>query len=199
LDRGLEPWLALKIEKEAMIFRETTLKDAWLLDLEPRGDARGFFARTMCKDEFARHNLATDYVQQNMSFSAQKGTLRGMHFQRGAAAEAKLVHCGRGAVVDVIVDIRGASPTYLKHEAFELTAENRRRLYVPPGFAHSFQTLTDDAEVSYLVSSPYTLAAEGGLRWNDPLLGIAWPLDVTNISEKDAAWPLLVAGEPAIF
>lgn len=182
-----------------MIFHETTLKDAWLLDIEKRGDSRGFFARTMCTGEFSAHGMVTTFVQQNTSFSAEKGTLRGMHFQRGDAAEAKLVRCLRGAIVDIIVDLRGSSPTYLKHEAFELDDQNRRHLYVPPGFAHAFQTLSDDVEVSYLVSSPYTPSAEGGLRYSDPLLGISWPLPVSTISEKDAIWPLLKTGDPAIF
>jgi dTDP-4-dehydrorhamnose 3,5-epimerase len=182
-----------------MIFNETTLKDCWLIDLEKRGDSRGFFARTFCADEFAKHGLVTTYVQQNTSFSKDKGTLRGMHFQRGDAAEAKLVRCLRGALVDIIVDLRGDSPTYLKHEAFELTEDNRRHLYVPPGFAHAFQTIADDVEVSYLVSSPYTPSAEGGLRYSDPLLGIDWPLPVSVISDKDAAWPLLDKSAPPIF
>lgn len=182
-----------------MIFNKTTLKDAWTLDIEKRGDSRGFFGRTFCTTEFANHGLVTTYVQQNTSFSKDKGTLRGMHFQRGDAAEAKLVRCLKGALVDIIVDLRGDSPTYLQHEAFELTDENRTHLYVPPGFAHSFQTLTDDVEVSYLVSSPYTPSAEGGLRYSDPLLGISWPLPVTVISDKDAAWPLLEKGAAPIF
>lgn len=174
-----------------MIFSPTTLRDAWIVDLQKRGDARGFFARTMCKAEFAEHGMVTDYVQQNTSFSADKGTLRGLHFQRGEAAEAKLIRCTRGAILDVIVDLRHDSTSYLKHEAFELSAQNARQLYVPPGFAHSFQTLIDDVEVSYLVSSFYTPSAECGLRYSDPLLGIQWPLAVTSISDKDAAWPLL--------
>lgn len=182
-----------------MIFHETTLKDAWLIDLQLRGDSRGFFARTMCEEEFGKHGLLTHYVQQNASYSADKGTLRGMHFQRGAAAEAKVIRCTRGAILDVIVDLRGDSPTYLKHEAFELTDENRREVYAPPGFAHAYQTLADHTEVSYLVSSPYTPSAEGGVRYDDPLLGIKWPLSVSSISEKDLAWPLLQAEAPALF
>ena len=173
-----------------MLFTPTTLKDAWIIDLEKRGDARGFFARTMCKEEFEEHGMRSHFVQQNASASAEKGTLRGLHFQRGDASEAKLIRCTRGAIVDVIVDLRHESPTYLKHEAFELTAQNHRQLYVPPGFAHSFQTLTDDVEVTYLVSAPYTPGAEWGLRYSDPLFNIAWPLPVSNISDKDAAWPL---------
>lgn len=174
-----------------MIFHKTELKDAWLIELELRGDDRGFFARTMCKDEFAARGMQTDYVQQNMSVSAFKGTLRGLHYQLRPYAEAKLIRCLRGAIVDVIVDIREDSPTYLKHQMFELTDENRHQLYVPPGFAHSFQTLTDDVEVSYLVSSPYAPESERGLRYNDDQLGIQWPETVTTISDKDAAWPLI--------
>ncbi|WCT71894.1 dTDP-4-dehydrorhamnose 3,5-epimerase [Sphingomonas naphthae] len=174
-----------------MIFHQTTLKDAWLIDVEARGDARGMFGRTFCETEFAAHGLATRYVQQNMSVSAEAGTIRGMHFQRAPFTEAKLVRCVRGAILDVIVDLRGNSPTYLKHEGFELSAENRRQLYVPPGFGHSFQTLVDDIEVSYLVSAPYTPDAEGGVRYSDPLLAIRWPLPVSTISDKDANWPLI--------
>jgi dTDP-4-dehydrorhamnose 3,5-epimerase len=182
-----------------MIYRKTTLQDAWLIEIEPRGDERGFFARTMCRDEFAAHGMVSDYVQQNMSISARAGTLRGMHFQRAPNTEAKLVRCVRGAIVDVIVDLRSGSPSYLRHEAFELTALNRQQLYVPPGFAHSFQTLVDDVEVSYLVSAAYAPEAEGGLRYDDPLLGIAWPMPVAAISDKDARWPLLNADNRPIF
>jgi dTDP-4-dehydrorhamnose 3,5-epimerase len=182
-----------------MIFCETTLKDAWLIDLEPRGDARGFFARTMCRDEFSAHGLVTDYVQQNMSVSAHAGTLRGMHYQRPPYTEAKLVRCVRGAIVDIIVDLRSDSPSYLRHEAFQLSADNRNQLYVPPGFAHAFQTLVNDSEVTYLVSAPYTPSAEGGIRYSDPLLAIAWPLAVTAISDKDANWPVLDPVALSIF
>ncbi len=182
-----------------MIFHKTDLKDAWLIELELRGDERGFFARTMCREEFARHGLATEYVQQNMSVSAQRGTLRGLHYQLQPYAEAKLVRCLRGAIVDIIVDIRADSPTYLQHQAFELTDSNRHQLYVPPGFAHSFQTLTDDVEVSYLVSAPYTPQAERGLRYNDEQLGIRWPEKVTTLSDKDAAWPLIAERTDPLF
>lgn len=174
-----------------MIFHSTTLKDAWLIELELRGDERGYFARTFCAEEFQRHGLIAQFIQQNTSRSARRGTLRGLHYQMQPYGEAKLVRCTRGAIVDVIVDIREDSPTYLQHEAFELTADNHRQLYVPPGFAHSFQTLSDDVEVSYLVSAPYTPSAERGLRYNDERLAIDWPLAVTTLSEKDAAWPLL--------
>jgi dTDP-4-dehydrorhamnose 3,5-epimerase len=182
-----------------MIFHETSLADAYLLDLEPRGDGRGFFARTFCKDEFGARGMATDFVQGNDSLSAHKGTVRGMHFQRRPHTEAKLVRCIRGALLDVIVDMRGDSPSYLRHEAFELTADNRRQLYVPPGFAHGFQTLTDDTEASYLVSARYAPTHEGGVRHDDPVLGISWPLPVSVISDKDRGWPLLDRAAPAIF
>ncbi|WP_159512580.1 dTDP-4-dehydrorhamnose 3,5-epimerase [Sphingomonas sp. T1] len=182
-----------------MIYSETRLKDAWLIDIEPRGDARGSFARTFCHDEFGSRGMVANYVQQNMSVSAQKGTVRGMHFQRGQHAEAKLIRCTRGSIMDVIVDLRGGSPTYLRHEAFELSADNRRQLYVPPGFAHSFQTLADDIEVTYLVSAPYTPSAEGGVRYNDPLLAIKWPLPISVISDKDENWPLLDPDNPSLF
>ena len=182
-----------------MIFTETTLKDAFLIDLEPRGDARGFFARSFCRDEFAQHGLVTQYVQTNTSLTEEKGTLRGLHFQRGEFAEAKLMRCTRGSILDVIVDLRGVSPTYLKHEMFELTDRNRRQLYVPPGFAHCFLTLTDEVEVCYPVSSPYTPHAEGGVRYDDPLLGITMPIPVTTVSEKDRSWPSLDKNAPPIF
>jgi dTDP-4-dehydrorhamnose 3,5-epimerase len=179
-----------------MIFHDTELKDARLIEIEPRGDARGMFARTFCSSEFATAGLETVFVQQNTSVSAEKGTIRGMHFQRPPYQEVKLIRCLRGAILDVIVDLRRDSPTFLKHQGFELTANNRRMLYVPKGFAHSFQTLTDDIEVSYLVSAPYTPDAEGGVRYNDPHLGIEWPLPVSVISDKDANWPLL---DPAAY
>nr|WP_299242814.1 dTDP-4-dehydrorhamnose 3,5-epimerase [uncultured Halomonas sp.] len=174
-----------------MIFHETKLKDAWLIELEPRGDQRGFFARTMCKEEFARYGLLNDFVQQNTSFSAQKGTLRGLHYQMQPHGEAKLVRCLRGAIIDIIVDVRADSPTFLQHQQFELTDSNRSQLYVPPGFAHGFQTLGDDVEVSYLVSAAYSPQAERGLRYNDERLQIDWPLPVTVLSEKDEHWPLI--------
>ncbi|MCE9662871.1 dTDP-4-dehydrorhamnose 3,5-epimerase [Halomonas sp. M5N1S17] len=174
-----------------MRFHQTTLNDAWLIELEPRGDQRGFFARTMCREEFAAHGLRNDFMQQNTSFSAQRGTLRGMHYQQQPYGEAKLVRCIRGALLDVIVDLREDSSTYLQHAGFELTDANRHQLYVPPGFAHAFQTLSDDVEVSYLVSAPYRPEAERGLRYSDPRLAIDWPLPVTVVSDKDASWPLL--------
>jgi dTDP-4-dehydrorhamnose 3,5-epimerase len=171
-----------------MKFHPTTLKDAVLIDLERRGDDRGFFARTFCADEFAANGLPTEFVQQNMSYSPTKGTIRGMHFQRAPHAEDKLIRCLRGAIVDIILDLRPDSPTYKQWEAFELNDENKRQLLVPKGFAHGFQTLSDHVEVTYLVSSRYNGAAEGGVRWNDPAFGITWPLAPTEMSDKDKQW-----------
>ena len=138
--------------------------------------------------------MDASFVQQNASVSALAGTIRGMHFQHRPHTEAKLVRCTRGAIVDVIVDLRRGSPSFLDHEKFELSAENGRILYVPEGFAHAFQTLVDDCEVTYLVTASYSPEAEGGLRYCDPRLAIEWPLPVSNISPKDAAWPLLDGG-----
>lgn len=182
-----------------MIFHETTLKDAMIIEPQLIEDNRGFFSRMMCRDEFTQHGLISDFVQHNMSFSRNKGTVRGLHFQRGAHAEAKLIRCTRGSIADIIVDLRGDSVTYLKHESFVLSAENHHMLYVPTGFAHGFQTLTDNTEVFYPVSAAYTPSAEGGLRYNDPLLGIAWPLEIIDLSIKDASWPFLQQGQSPIF
>lgn len=172
-----------------MKFHQTTLKDAMLIDLERRGDDRGFFARTFCVDEFAAQRLPTEFVQQNTSYSANKGTLRGMHFQRAPHGEDKLIRCLRGAIVDIIIDLRPDSPTFKKWEAFELNDENKRQLLVPKGFGHGFQTVSDHVEVTYLVSAKYTPSAEGGVRWNDPAFGITWPLEPTEMSDKDRNWP----------
>jgi dTDP-4-dehydrorhamnose 3,5-epimerase len=172
-----------------MRFTETPLAGAFLLDIEPREDDRGFFARTFCRREFEAHGLNPAVAQANTSFNRARGTLRGMHYQLPPAAESKLVRCTSGAVHDVIVDLRPESPTYLRHYGVELTAENRRQLYVPELFAHGFLTLTDGAEVSYQVGEFYTPGAERGIRWDDPALGIVWPIPVSVISDKDAAWP----------
>ncbi len=163
-----------------------------------RGDERGWFARTMDAREFALRGMDSAFVQQNASVSAQAGTVRGMHFQRFPHAEAKLVRCVRGSLLDVIVDLRQDSPSYLKHEAFTLSAENSRMLYVPRGFAHGFQTLVDNVEANYLVSAFYAPEAEGGLRYDDPRLSIAWSLPVSVVSPKDASWPLLDSGNPGL-
>ena len=173
-----------------MRFSETRLAGAFLVEPELRSDARGFFARTFCVDEFAAKGLATAFLQANVSFNHARGTLRGMHYQVAPAEETKLVRCTSGAIYDVIVDMRPESPTYLQHIGIELTAENRCALYVPRRFAHGYQTLVDGAEVLYQVDAVYAPAHERGLRYDDPRLGIEWPEPVTVISEKDRGWPL---------
>ena len=177
-----------------MKFLPTALAGATIIDLERREDERGFFARTFCREEFAAAGLEPAVEQCNVSYNRRAGTVRGMHFQVDPAPEAKLVRCVRGAIVDIIVDVRPDSATYLEHIAVELTADNRRALYVPPMFAHGFQTLVDDSEVTYQVSAAYTPGTERGLRFDDPALGLRWPLPVSVISAKDQAWSLL---EPA--
>jgi dTDP-4-dehydrorhamnose 3,5-epimerase len=172
-----------------MIFTETKLKGAFVIDLEKRGDDRGFFARVFCRNEFEAHGLNSFVAQANTSYSKQCGTLRGMHFQRAPHQEAKLVRCTRGALHDVIVDLRRDSPTFREWVGVDLTAENYRMLYVPEGFGHGFQTLSEDTEVTYLVSEYYEPQAEGGVRFNDPAFGIEWPVEVTEMSEKDRNWP----------
>ena len=181
-----------------MKFIETKLHGAFVVDLEPRGDERGFFARAFCQREFEAHGLKPLIAQANISFNRRKGTVRGLHFQFPPAAETKYVRCSRGAIVDVIVDLRPESPTYLQHVAVELTAENRRGLYVPERFAHGYQVLEDDTETTYQVGEFYTPAAESGLSHADPRLGITWPLPVTDMSDKDRAWKLLDEVEPVI-
>ncbi len=172
-----------------MKFTETKLKGAFILDLEPHEDSRGFFARTFCQKEFEAHGLKPIVAQCNCSFNHKKGTLRGMHYQIPPAAETKLVRCTRGAVYDVIVDLRPDSPTYLQHIGVELTEHNRRQLYVPEMFAHGYLTLTDGAEVTYQVGEFYTPGYERGIRFDDPALKIEWPIPIEVISEKDANWP----------
>ena len=172
-----------------MIFEATNLKDVFVIDLEIRSDDRGGFARTFCAKEFEEHGLKPMVAQCNISFNYKKGTLRGMHYQLSPAAETKLVRCTRGAIYDVIIDIRPDSPTYMQHFGIELTADNRKALYVPEMFAHGYQALTDDAEVVYQVGEFYSPGYEQGLRYDDPTFGIEWPIPVTVISEKDAKWP----------
>jgi len=174
-----------------MLFTETKLKGAFLIDLELREDHRGAFARTFCQEEFAAHGLQSKVAQCNLSFNHQAGTLRGMHYQMPPATETKLIRCTKGTIYDVIIDMRPNSPTYRQHIGVELTADNRRALYVPEMFAHGYQALTEGAEVIYQVSEFYTPDCERGLRYDDPLFAISWPLPVTVISEKDAAWPYL--------
>ncbi len=174
-----------------MIFTATKLAGAFIIDLEEKPDSRGFFARTFCADEFLAHGLKPTVAQCNLSFNHQKGTLRGMHYQTLPAAETKLIRCTQGAIYDVIIDMRPESPTYLSHIGVELTAQNRRALYVPEMFAHGYQALTDGAEVVYQVGEFYTPGYERGLRYDDPMLEISWPMNVTEISDKDRNWPLL--------
>lgn len=173
-----------------MLFTEIELAGAFVVELERREDDRGFFARAWCEDEFAAQGLDTRVSQCNLSFNERQGTLRGMHYQVAPHAEVKVVRCTQGAVYDVIVDLRPGSPTYRRWTAVELSAENRRLLYVPEGFAHGYQTLEDATETFYQVSVPYTPEAERGVRWDDPAFSIEWP-DVPQrvISEKDRNWP----------
>ncbi len=174
-----------------MRFTKTGLCDAWVIDVEEIRDDRGFFARAYCAKEFEENGLNPVIAQGNLSFNHRAGTLRGMHYQLPPAAESKLVRCTAGAIFDVIVDIRPESPTYMKHFGVELTAKNRRALYVPEMFAHGYLTLTDETEVIYSVGEFYTPGAERGFRHNDPVLGIDWPIPVEVISAKDASWPLI--------
>ena len=174
-----------------MQFSQTKLKGAFIIDLEQKTDYRGFFARTFCAQEFEAHGLKPTVAQCNLSFNHKRGTLRGMHYQVPPAAETKLIRCTQGAIYDVIVDMRPESPTFLQHIGVELSAANRRALYVPEMFAHGYQALTDGAEVIYQVGEFYRPGFERGLRFNDPLLDIEWPLPVSEISVKDAAWSLL--------
>lgn len=172
-----------------MIFNKTPLHHAFTIDLQKRGDDRGFFARVFCEREFSEHGLETHFVQINNSSSGKRGTLRGMHYQLPEAAEVKVVRCIKGALFDVIVDLRPDSPSFKKWFGTELTAENRRMMYVPRGFAHGFITLTDDTEAFYLVSHFYAPQNERGLRYNDPSIGIRWPIAPSDVSEKDRTWP----------
>jgi dTDP-4-dehydrorhamnose 3,5-epimerase len=174
-----------------MIITKTHIPDVAIIELELREDDRGFFARTFDVTEFTAAGLNPAVEQCNVSYNHKAGTLRGMHYQLAYAPEVKLVRCVRGAIVDKIVDMRPDSETYLQHVSVELTAENRKALYVPAMFAHGYQTLTDGAEVMYQVTGAYTPAAERGQRYNDPALGLEWPLEVSVISTKDAAWALM--------
>ena len=172
-----------------MLFTETKLKGAFVLELERREDNRGFFARTFCQSEFAAHGLNPLVVQCNIAYNKKKGTLRGMHFQNPPFQEAKLVRCTNGAIHDVILDLRRDSPTYKQWVSAELSEDNHKMLYVPEGFAHGYQTLSETAEVIYQVSQFYAPESASGVRHNDPAFGIRWPLEVTSISELDKNWP----------
>jgi len=172
-----------------MIFTPSKLDGAFLIDLEPATDDRGFFARSFCAKEFEARGLNSHLVQCNISFNAKKGTLRGMHYQKPPHAEAKLVRCTAGAIYDVIVDLRFSSKTFKQWAGIELTALNRRALYIPEGLAHGFQTLCDGTEVSYQMSEFYAAEAACGFRWNDPMFGIRWPDGPRIISAKDESYP----------
>ena len=181
-----------------MIFTETNLKGAFIIDIERREDNRGFFARAFCQKEFESHGLKPLIAQANVAYNIAKGTLRGMHFQFPPSAETKLVRCTRGAILDIIIDLRPESPTYLQHIAVELTEGNYRALYVPERFAHGYQVLTDKTETSYQVGEFYTPGCEGGLLYNDPKLGLEWPLPVSVISDKDKVWKPLSEQEEEV-
>jgi dTDP-4-dehydrorhamnose 3,5-epimerase len=174
-----------------VIFSETRLEGAFVIDVDRKEDNRGFFARAFCQREFEEYGLEPVIAQANLAFNRRRGTMRGMHFQFPPATETKLVRCTRGAILDIIVDLRPESPTYLEHVAVELSADNHRALYVPGRFAHGYQVLEDVTETSYQVGEFYAPGHEGGLRYDDPGLGLSWPLPVSEISEKDRAWPLL--------
>jgi dTDP-4-dehydrorhamnose 3,5-epimerase len=172
-----------------VIFTETPLKGAFLIDLEPHLDSRGFFARTFCRREFEAHGLNPSIAQCNLSFNHRAGTLRGMHFQEAPAREAKLVRCLRGRIYDVIIDLRPQSSTYREHFVVELTADSYRALFVPEFFAHGFQSLVDETLVEYQMSEYYARERSRGFRYDDPVFALPWPLAITVISEQDLAWP----------
>ena len=175
-----------------MIFNESLLKGSYVIQLTPFTDERGWFARTYCKTEFSKIGHQLEWVQMNHSFTKDKGTVRGMHFQMPPYAECKMVRCISGAVFDVIVDLRKESPTFLKWFGIELSAENKKMIYIPEGFAHGFQTLTNDAELIYHHTQFYTSGAESGIKYNDEKINIIWPLPVSSISVRDSSHPKIV-------
>jgi dTDP-4-dehydrorhamnose 3,5-epimerase len=172
-----------------MIFMETTLEGAFLIEPERRQDERGFFARTWCQSEFAAAGLQIDWVQCNISFSRERGTLRGMHYQTRPYEEAKLVRCTMGVIYDVIIDLRPDSPSFRQWQSVELTADNRLMLFIPKGLAHGFQTLTDETEVFYQMSQFYAPEYARGVRWDDPAFKISWPAEKRIISQQDRNFP----------
>jgi len=180
-----------------MFFHETKLKGAFIVELDRKEDPRGFFARAFCKNEFDQHGIPSRVVQANMSYNHKQGTVRGMHYQVSPASEPKFIRCIHGAIWDVIIDMRPESPTYLQHIGVELSADNRKAIFVPDMFAHGNQALTDGAELLYLVGEFYTPGCERGVRFDDPAVGIEWPIPVTVVSDKDGAWPLLNVNKPA--
>jgi dTDP-4-dehydrorhamnose 3,5-epimerase len=171
-----------------MRFVSTEIDGVYVLEIEPKADHRGFFARAFCQEEFRRHGLEPEMLQLNVGFSHRRGTLRGVHYQRAPHGEAKLVRCTRGAVFDVAVDLRPGSPTLKRWVGVDLSADNHRMLYIPEGCAHGYQTLEDESEIYYMTSRAYVAGAATGVRYSDPQLGIRWPLPVSCISEADAAW-----------
>jgi dTDP-4-dehydrorhamnose 3,5-epimerase len=172
-----------------MIFTSTQLEGVVLVDIEPREDERGFFARTWCRQELAARGLDTEIAQESLSYNRLRGTVRGLHFQRPPYEETKIVRCIRGAMFDVVVDLRPNSSSYLQWQGFELTAENRRALYIPKGFAHGFQTLADHCDIAYQISEFHAPQAAAGYRYDDIAFRIVWPLPVTMIGERDLGWP----------
>ena len=174
-----------------MTFIQGRLNGVWIIEPKVFGDSRGFFMESWSKRAFEEHGLFYDFVQDNHSVSMVRGTLRGIHFQRGERAQAKLVRCTRGAVLDVAVDLRPSSPTYKQWQAVELSAENKRQLLIPRGFGHGFVTLTDHVEFLYKADNPYAPEADAGILWNDPALGIDWGVEAPILSEKDKGHPLL--------
>ena len=172
-----------------LIFTETKFAGAYVVDIEPTKDERGFFARSWCRSEFKKHGMNSNLEQCNISYNKKNRTLRGMHFQLPPHEEAKFVRCTKGAIYDVIVDLRSESATYCKWQSIELNEENRRALYIPEGFAHGFMTLADDTEVFYQMSSEFVSSSAGGIRWDDPSLDIQWPDQPHCISEKDMTYP----------
>ncbi|RXP54101.1 dTDP-4-dehydrorhamnose 3,5-epimerase [Lutibacter sp. HS1-25] len=174
-----------------MIFTQTTLKGSYVIDLEPKGDDRGWFSRTFCENEFKKIGHTAHWVQLNHSFTKEKGTIRGMHFQTPPYGEIKLVRCISGAVFDVIIDLRKDSPTFLNYFGIEISSVNKKMIYIPKGFAHGFQTLTNDCELIYHHSEFYTPNSEGGIKYNDPKIAIKWPIQMQSISERDNLHPLI--------
>lgn len=175
-----------------MIFTETKLKGAFIIEPERLNDERGFFARTFCQNEFEDHGIRMEIAQCNISFNKKKGTLRGMHYQAPPHEEGKLVSCTKGAIYDVILDLRPRSITFKKWIDIELSRENRKMLYIPAEFAHGFQTLEDETEVFYMISEFYHPECAKGIRWDDPVFGIKWPIDLKIINAKDQSYKMFI-------
>lgn len=174
-----------------MIFEPTPLKGSYFINISSITDERGWFARTFCKEEFNEMGICSEWVQMNHSFTSKKGTIRGMHFQKPPCAEAKLIRCIVGKVFDVLIDLRKDSITFLKWHGVELSAQNKKMIYIPEGFAHGFQSLEDNAELIYMHSKPYKKNYEGAIKYNDEMIAINWPLQLSNISKRDNKHPFL--------